>query len=191
MKKIILLTALILAAALCGCTDGAKNEPKNDTADAASIESAEGGLPVNETNDGVNIDDLLDCAGFLGLTPQEAGIPNAVIDDSSGVIIKTYADGGIFGVKDYAVIYFARGADGEELRVESVWIHVKGVGFDKCRGELAAKYGEPLFEGEEPYVEANGGAVMWAEFRDGDTVIRLSNASEREYDEIEIYKSAG
>ena len=44
--------------------------------------------------------------------------------------------------------------------------------------ELQKLFGDPVAEGEEPYVEANGGAVMWADFIDGEYDIRLSNGSE-------------
>ena len=185
-----MIAFFVLSVMLCGCTDSEKNDvPGKKDNDSLIQESAGDFLPVNDTKDGVIIDDLIGCGSLLGLTADEAGIPRAVIDDSSGTIIKTYADGNIFGVKDYAVIYFERGTDNDDHIISSIWIHIKGVGFDKCKEELSALYGEPYSQGEEPYVEANGGAVMWADFRDGDTLIRLSNASEREYDEIEFYKA--
>ncbi len=143
-------------------------------------------LPVNETNDGILIDDILDCKDMLGMTAEEAGIPETVIDTKSFPVPKTYADGKIFGKKDYGVIYFSKNDSGEPDIVDSVWIHIKEMGFEQCREELVKLYGQPHDEGESPYVEADGGAVMWAEFRDGDTVIRLSNASERDYSELEI-----
>ncbi len=167
---IILISIMSL---LSGC--GASKE--RETADM---------LPVNETNDGILIDDILDCKEMLGKTPEEAGIPATVIDTKSFPFPKTYADGNIFGIKDYGVIYFSKDDAGEPDKVDSVWIHVKGAGFEHYRDELEKLYGQPVDEGETPYVEADGGAVMWAKFQDGDIVIRLSNASERDYTEIEI-----
>ncbi len=146
-------------------------------------------LPVNETNDGVLIEDILDCRDMLGKKPEEAGIPVTVIDTKSFPVPKTYADGNIFGLKDYGVIYFSRDDAGEPDQADSIWIHIKGVGFEQCREELEKLYGKPFDEGETPYVEADGGAVMWAKFRDGDAVLRLSNASERDYSEIEITRN--
>ena len=143
-------------------------------------------FPVNETNDGILTDDILDCKDMLGMSAKEAGIPGTVIDTKSFPVPKTYVDGKIFDTKDYGVIYFSKNDSGEPDKVDSIWIHIKGMGFDQCFEELKKLYGQPPDEGETPYVEADGGAVMWAEFQDGDTVIRLSNASERDYSEIEI-----
>ncbi|MBR1738393.1 MAG: hypothetical protein IJ736_15545, partial [Firmicutes bacterium] len=70
-----------------------------------------------------------------------------------------------------------------------VWIHIKGLDYDKCRSELISLYGGPESEREEPYAEVNGGAVTWARFTDDDTIIRLSRASEREYVELDLEKA--
>ncbi len=143
-------------------------------------------FPVNETNDGILIDNILDCKNMLGMTAKEAGIPETVIDTKSFPFPKTYADGKIFGMKDYGVIYFSKDDSGEPDKVDSIWIHVKEMGFEQCMEELERLYGQPLDEGETPYVEADGGAVIWAKFQNGDVILKLSDASERDYSEIEI-----
>ncbi len=143
-------------------------------------------LPVNETNDGVLIDDILDCKDMLGMTAKEAGIPETVIDTKTFPVPKTYAAGKILGMKDYGVIYFSKNDSGEPDKINHIWIHIKEKGFEQCRGELEKLYGQPFDEGETPYVEADGGAVVWAKYQDGDIILRLSNASERDYSEIEI-----
>ena len=140
-------------------------------------------LEINSTNDGIIKEDLLDCRLMLRKTPAEAGIPETVISRSA-VFTKTYADGKAFDRTEYGVIYFS-----ENGSIDRIWLHIKETGFEECRRLLAERFGEPSSEGEHPYVLANGGAVRWAEFGDGDTAIKLSHASERSYCEIEFTKT--
>ncbi len=195
MKRICVICIMILMGLfMCGCAGNTENDnndapvPEHETKAPADGDIS-GMLPVNETGDGVKVADLMEARAFIGLTAREAGIPESVIAASEGMG-KTYVDGRVFGEEDYAVIYFGADADGGPETVESVWLHVKNTPFEKCREELSALFGEPYDEGEEPYAEANGGAVMWARFSDGDTEVLLSGASERTYTEIEFSKTA-
>ncbi len=146
----------------------------------------EGMLPVNETNDGVLVEDLMDCADMIGKTVDEAGIPDNVIVKVVGSTEKTYADGMIFGSKDYAIIWIDSNYGNGPETVSNIWIHCKEVPYDNCLKGLSGLYGEPVFAGENPYVEADGGAVEFTEYETDRLKIRLSAASERDYAEIEI-----
>lgn len=196
MKIKLIMAALVSALFLCACGGTFKApvvEESNIAKKAEEKESAElpedygeEMLPVNDSKDGIVIDDILECRHFIGKTAEEAGIQESLIRKESYGLHQTYADGQIFGLKDYGIIYFSKDYEGNTGLIDSLWIHVKGIGFEKCCEALQKLFGDPVSEGEEPYVEANGGAVMWADFRDGDLEIRLSNASEREYCEISI-----
>lgn len=167
----------------CACGSG----QKQDSAETkGQVPSGEGMLPVNETGDGIQIDDILECRHMIGKTAEEAGIPESVIKEKYQGAFQTYADGKIFDGTDYGIIYFEKKDDGNPGPVDSLWIHIKETGFEGCYEELQKLFGDPVSEGEEPYVEANGGAVTWAVFRDGEYELRLSNGSEREYSEISI-----
>ncbi len=178
----LLLMSLILPACGAGNVPAAPLPTEPDPTPAAPAE--DGMLPVNPTSDGVLTGDLLGCADFLGKTAKEVGIPQSVISD--GVISRTYADGTLFGNEDYAVLYFDDA--GGEPTVGRIWIHSGKSGFETCRTELVKLYGEPLDEGENPYVEVDGGAVVWADFTGDGVSVRLSAASERNYAEITINK---
>lgn len=196
MKRKLIIAVFVSACFLCACGGSSKEQiaEENSTAiEMVEIEPSElpenerdRMLPINETKDGIVIDDILECRHFIGKTAEEAGIPDDVIKKESYGLPQVYADGQIFGSKDYGIVYFAKDSDGNTGAIDSLWIHVKETGFEKCQEELQKLFGDPVSEGEEPYVEANGGAVMWADFIDGEYDIRLSNGSEREYCEISI-----
>ena len=174
----VLVPAIIIPIISIFAPAGEINSPyrQDRTAEVAMLE-------INSSNDGVKVPDLLDCRLMVGKSAEENGIPENVIDKSLPHLAKTYADGEIFGKEDYGIVYFS----GENASaVTSVWIHIKQTDFDECRELLSALYGEPYSVGEHPYVISNGGAVSWADFRDGGIRIRLSSASEREYSEIEF-----
>ena len=196
LKRKLTIAFLVSACFLCGCSRSTKEPHMDETSSPKKVEEiehaelpedqGEGMLPVNDSKDGIVIDDILECRHFIGMTAVEAGIPDEVIKKESYGLPRTYADGQIFGSKDYGIIYFSGNQEGDTGPVESLWIHVKEIGFEKCREELQSLFGDPSSEGEEPYVESNGGAVMWADFSEGGYDIRLSNGSERDYCEISI-----
>ncbi len=53
--------------------------------------------------------------------------------------------------------------------------------YDDCKNELTSLFGEPTFENEEPYVASLGGCVMTCEFENGEFIIKLETASERDF----------
>ncbi|MBR1443568.1 MAG: hypothetical protein IJ583_08550 [Firmicutes bacterium] len=187
----VIIAILVISALINACSYGTGTNTSENTNNTVNKESGENMLAVNETNDGVLINDLMSCTALLGKTAQQAGIPESVLNGLSTDTFRTYADGNIFGVKDYGIIYLSSDIcdDSQPPKVTRVWIHIKDLDYSKCREELIKLYGEPLMQGEEPYVEVNGGAVIWSEFTDNDTLIRLSCASERNYIEIDIESS--
>lgn len=194
-KPMIMILGLLICFLFCACGSGqyretAETNGKESSEEAGAAEyNGEGMLPVNETKDGIIVDDILECRHMIGKTAEESGIPESVISEKMHGFLQTYADGNIFGTKDYGIIYFAKADDGNPGIADSVWIHIKNTGYEDCYTELQKLFGDPISEGEEPYVEANGGAVMWAVFRDGEYELKLSSASEREYTEINITKA--
>ena len=196
MKIKLIMAALVSALFLCACGGTFKAPVVEESGMAKETVETENAelpedygkrmFPVNDSKDGVVIDDILECRHFIGKTAEEAGIQEYLIRKESYGLPQTYADGQIFGLKDYGIIYFSKDYEGNTGPVESLWIHIKETGFEECREALQKLFGDPVSEGEEPYVEANGGAVMWADFRDDEYEIRLSSASEREYCEISI-----
>ena len=82
-----------------------------------------------------------------------------------------------------ATIWFKTDADGNSV-VESMKFYVETGSYDDLRQMLVGAYGEPTDEGEEPYVESNGGAVAYCWFEHPTGTLRLSAASE--YDFVEI-----
>lgn len=148
-------------------------------------------ININNTGDGVIVDDLLECVEMLGKTAAEIGIPSEVINDESKYYIKTYIDGNIFGTEDYGILHFDdMGSTKDDYLAKSIWIHVKNVGYGECKRQLSIKFGNPIEEGENPFVEVDGGAVTWTLYKFQDIEIRLSSASQREYIEIDIDKIA-
>lgn len=144
---------------------------------------------INDTKDGIVVDDLLDCIDMLGKTATEIGIPIEVINTESKYFTKTYIDGNIFGTKDYGVLYFDVVSNGkDDYLAESMWIHIKNAGYNECKRQLSERFGNPISEGDNPYVEIDGGAVTWAYYQHPNVRIRLSSASKRDYVEIQIEK---
>lgn len=162
-------------------TDPVKGETSTE-------EGETGMLKINDSKDGIVMDDLLESIKMLGKTTQEIGIPRKVIDTKSKVTIKTYIDGNIFGMEDYGILFFDE-TDDDQLVVERAWIHIKETSYDECKGLLSEKFGDPVEEGTIPYAEVNGGAVEWAFYQYEDVGIRLSSASERDYRELHLEKN--
>jgi len=71
-------------------------------------------------------------------------------------------------------------------RVEGFHLFIDGASYEELHAMLTERCGEATDEGEEPYAEANGGAVTYSWFQYKTGTIRLSSASERDYVEIEM-----
>jgi hypothetical protein len=201
LRKIsIKLICFLCLLSLIGCkqkiadTDFGKKQTTNHQTTCTSLvdqqttnkKSGTQLMIINETQDGIFVDDLLDSIEMLGKIASEIGIPREVIDTESKFYIHTYLDGNIFGTKDYGILHFDETAD--DYLAKSIWIHVGNLGYDECKTRLSKKYGNPTEEGEEPFVEIDGGAVTWATYRFQNIELRLSAASERDFTELNIEK---
>ncbi len=144
MKNKLIIAALVSALFLCAC-DGTSKEPvveesstAKETAETEPAEfteaNGEGMLPSNDSKDGIVINDILECRHFIGKTAEEAGIQESLIRKESYGLPQTYADGQIFGLKDYGIIYFLKDYEGNIGPVESLWVHVKETGSEAFRG---------------------------------------------------------
>ena len=162
-------------------TDPVKGETSTE-------EGETGMLKINDSKDGIVIDDLLESIKMLGITAEGIGIPRKVIDTESKVTIKTNIHGNIFGMEDYGILFFDE-TDDDQLVVERAWIHIKETSYDECKGLLSEKFGDPIEKGDIPYAEVNGGAVEWSFYQYEDVGIRLSSASERDYRELHLEKN--
>ena len=133
-------------------TTGKKNETNKQTINKESEISK---IRINDTEDGIIVDDLLDCVEMLGKTAAEIGIPRKVIDTESKFYIKTYIDGYIFGTEDYGILHFDDiENNAEDYLAKSIWIHVKNVGYAECKRQLSIKFGNPIEEGENPLLRS-------------------------------------
>lgn len=84
-----------------------------------------------------------------------------------------------------ATVWFKTGADGSSM-VESMRFYVDTGSYDDLRQMLVDAYGDPTDEGEEPYVESNGGAVSYCWFDYPAGTLRLASASEYDFVEIQV-----
>lgn len=171
IRRVLILMMLftLLSNLLSGCKDNDVNT------------EIPGSKPTSEENNaGFIVGELLDTYEFLGKSTSEIGIPTELLQKRYSEYT-AYLDGTILGTTDYAIIHTNEEASAESSVAESIWIHVGKVSYDDCRLALIERFGEPLDEGEEPYVEINGGAVTWCSFETENITIRLQKGSAKEY----------
>ena len=63
--------------------------------------------------------------------------------------------------------------------------------YSEVREILIERYGEPTDEGEEPYVESNGGAVLYSWFEYSGGTVHLASGSEQDFLEITVAMDYG
>lgn len=80
-------------------------------------------------------------------------------------------------------VWFQLDEAGNSL-VESISLYISDPDFLSLQALLADRYGEPTEEGEEPYAEANGGAVTYCWFEHPAGSLRLSMGSEQDFSVI-------
>lgn len=80
-------------------------------------------------------------------------------------------------------VWFQLDEAGNSL-VESISLYISDLDFLSLQALLADRYGEPAEEGEEPYAEANGGAVTYCWFEHPAGSLRLSMGSEQDFSVI-------
>jgi len=83
-----------------------------------------------------------------------------------------------------ATVWFKTSADGSV--VDSINFYVDNSSYDALREILVGAYGEPTDEGEEPYVESNGGSVSYCWFEYPAGSLQLVSASEYDFVEIKV-----
>lgn len=80
-------------------------------------------------------------------------------------------------------VWFQLDEAGNSL-VESISLYISDLDFLSLQALLADRYGEPTEEGEEPYAEANGGAVTYCWFEHPAGSLQLSMGSEQDFSVI-------
>ena len=184
MKNIAKLICFLFLLCLIGCKrDNAISDLVDNTLVDKTNEAEMN--TIDDTEDGFVVGDLLDSIEMLGKTASQIGIPRVIINTKSEYSISAYLDGHIFGTEDYGILYFDDVTDNvDDYVAKSIWLHIKKVGYDESKKQLTERFGSPTDEGENPYVEIDGGAVRWAIYQHKEIEIRLSSASERDFVEI-------
>ena len=158
MRKIFLvILAFVLIFSLISCSAPAAGEEK----------------PAYE------FEDILDSYSWLGKTPDEAGVGEEYIDTISAGIT-----GKLLG-EDATGSAYLNTLDADEPVFGEIDIYCSDLDTQVMIDKLTELYGRPYAEGEEPYVESNGGSVMWKSFFTGDGVITVSQGQKNDWFQLE------
>lgn len=131
-------------------------------------------------------DDILDVRQLFGKTAEESGIDSKYFSDGS----RLEFEGKLFGKEAHGYLeYYDNDTDSltNPKTATSADIYCYGMSFDEALQKLSEIFGEPTASGEEPYAEANGGAVQWAEFVSESTEVKLSSAENYDYILLNLY----
>lgn len=133
-------------------------------------------------------DNILDCIDWIGKEPIEIGIADEAIN--KGETFHTFSINGQLANKSfYGKVYLKTPKGQWNDLVDTIYFHSKEFDFEDCRDMLVRSLGLPYDEGEEPYVEINGGAVLWCDFiTEYGVRLRVSKASNYDYLDITISK---
>lgn len=135
------------------------------------------------------LNDVAATFGFIGKSVKETGIEEKYIQLENGMLKVTF-DGRLFGEAAHGTIYFeSEGTDDIVKYANAVYIYSSEYSYEEYKKRLAALFGEPESESEEPYAEVNGGAVTRCKFNIEGAYIELSKASEREESNITVKKA--
>lgn len=133
-------------------------------------------------------DDILDVRQLFGKTAGESGIDSKYF--TNGGRLELEFEGKLFGEEAHGYLqYFDNDTDSltNPETASSAYIYCYGMSFDEALQKLSGIFGEPTASGEEPYAEANGGAVQWAEFVSESTEVKLSSAENYDYILLYLY----
>lgn len=135
--------------------------------------------------------DLLNCADLLGKTFEEADIPPEKIEaDPDGVLPDSVSlTGTLFGspAEGSACCGFTSEEPADVFRHIYLYVNESAeLDFAACREKLIELYGEPVSEGELPYVPVNNGALRWCTFETKHFAVQLAKGSETERMKIEL-----
>lgn len=125
------------------------------------------------------LDDITDSYAWLGRTPDEAGVPEEYVDD-----IRVGISGKLYG-EDADGSAYLNTYDSDEPFFSEVNIYCSDLDTMVMIDKLKELYGRPYAEGEEPYVESNGGSVMWKSFFTGDGTVTISQGQENDWFQLE------
>lgn len=127
-------------------------------------------------------DDILDVRQLFGKTAEESGIDSKYFTSGS----RLEFEGKLFGKDAHGYLIYHYTLTNAKPAV-SAYIYCYGMSFDEAVQKLSGIFGEPTASGEEPYAEANGGAVQWAEFFSESTEVMLSSAENYDYILLNLY----
>ncbi len=123
-----------------------------------------------------HLENILDCLYLPGRTLSECGIPEACVSaDGSEVVV----DGELFGKYAYGGLTLLS-ASLKEPVMDSFYAVSNEIGYEECKGQLAALYGEAVSEGEQED-ETDGSRTVYAAFMTDFGTLWLSKGSGNEY----------
>ncbi len=162
MRKTVML--LLAALLLSACTPKAEE----------SFES----VPVP-------VDAVTDTFSWVGRSANELGIGEAHFDRYGDIVFR----GDLFGHTVTGTAFTRTDYDDAALPkyVQKIFLTDDISCKAATEAGLTALYGEPYAEGQEPYVESQGGATFWARYWDGKGVVSLRNGAKHDYYTMEYF----
>ena len=166
----IMLAAILLISSmgLAGCSDTI-TEPQDDIDIQIDVYSAEAVYKEN----------ALEFIDWTGKKLSDIGLDADQLSAalSSGSI---KGEGKINGEAVDVKISVWQDKNEEDI-VESIDFYIDDTDFERMNEMLTEIYGPASSSGEEPYVQANGGAVLWAEYKIPTGVLKLTSGSEQSF----------
>lgn len=162
MRKTVML--LLAALLLSACTPKAEE----------SFES----VPVP-------VDAVTDTFSWVGRSANELGIGEAHFDRYGDIVFC----GDLFGHTVTGTAFTRTDHDDPALPkyVQKIFL-TDDISYKAAtEAGLTALYGEPYAEGQEPYVESQGGATFWARYWNGEGVVSLRNGAKHDYYTMEYF----
>jgi hypothetical protein len=160
--------ALILILLLCACTN--PTQEQNAPEAAAQSERPLSYFAVNE---------VTDTFAWIGKTAKELDVDGTYFDHSGNIAFS----GDLFGHTVTGTAYLLTDYEDPDRaqRVSEIWLTDGIENMQVTESALEVRYGEPYAEGEEPYVESNGGTTFWQNYWTGEGVVSLSNGAKNDY----------
>lgn len=169
MKK---LTALLFALLLFACTPGVR---KSDAPKPTEIPVA---VPYA-------VENVTDTFLWLGRSAEALGIGAEHFDWTHSIVFS----GDLFGHTVTGTAFTRTDYDDPALPkyVQKIFL-TDDISYKAAtEAGLCALYGEPYAEGQEPYVESQGGATFWARYWNGEGVVSLRNGANHDYYTMEYF----
>ena len=133
-----------------------------------------------EENKKLFIEDLSETFEWMSKSAEEVGISDEYLGD-----IGIEIEGKLFGAPaDGSITYDLTDRDSRILHDVHLYVYCDDLSFTDCLKHLEEKYGEAYSSGEEPYVEANGGAVEWYRFYTGKGRVHISKGDKHDFYQI-------